>query len=93
MIISSVPYHNFNYVGATFAIYHVNKGEGLNMHEHNYSHATVCHVGSCVVRVKGKEIVMTKETQPINLPANIPHEIEALEDNTVFVNVFAEGKY
>jgi quercetin dioxygenase-like cupin family protein len=36
---------------------------------------------------------MTKETQPINLPANIPHEIEALEDNTVFVNVFAEGKY
>jgi hypothetical protein len=21
------------------------------------------------------------------------HEIEALEDNTVFVNVFAEGKY
>jgi hypothetical protein len=28
-----------------------------------------------------------------NLIANEWHEIEALEDNTVFVNVFAEGKY
>jgi len=32
-------------------------------------------------------------TQPVNLTANEWHEIEALEDVTVFVNVFAEGKY
>ena len=29
----------------------------------------------------------------LNLPAGEWHEIEALEDGTVFVNVFAEGKY
>ena len=32
---------------------------------------------------------MTKDTQPVNLVANEWHEIEALEDGTVFVNVFA----
>jgi hypothetical protein len=36
---------------------------------------------------------MTKESQPITLKANEWHEIEALEDGTVFCNVFAEGKY
>jgi hypothetical protein len=36
---------------------------------------------------------MTKDTQPVNLPAYEWHEIEALEDGTVFVNVFSEGKY
>lgn len=37
--------------------------------------------------------MMTKDTQPVNLVADGWHEIEALEDGTVFVNVFAEGKY
>jgi hypothetical protein len=35
---------------------------------------------------------MTKDTQPVNLVAGKWHEIEALEDGTVFVNVFAESK-
>jgi dTDP-4-dehydrorhamnose 3,5-epimerase-like enzyme len=42
--------------------------------------------------VEGKELVMTKNTQPVNLPGGKWHEIEALEDGTVFVNVFAENK-
>lgn len=87
------PTHKFNYVGAIMAVYHADKEQGLTLHQHEYNHATVCHVGSCVVRVKGKEIILTPFSQPIDLPANIPHEIEALEDGTVFVNVFAEGKY
>jgi len=85
-------YHRFGYVGAMFSVYHANKGEGLPIHEHPYKHAVVCHVGSCMVRVKDKNITVNKETQPIDLPANIPHEIEALEDGTVFVTIFAEGK-
>lgn len=40
-----------------------------------------------------QNVVMTKETQSVNLVANEWHEIEALEDGTVFMNVFAEGKY
>ena len=85
------PHHNFAYVGAQFNVYHADKGEGLPMHQHTWNHATVCQVGSCVVRVKGKEIVMTAKTQPLDLPADIPHEIEALEDGTVFVNIYKAG--
>ncbi len=74
-------------------IFHAKKGEGLTRHEHIYSHLTMCHAGSCIIRKEGKELVMTKDTQPINLVAGEWHEIEALEDGTVFVNVFVEGTY
>jgi quercetin dioxygenase-like cupin family protein len=74
-------------------IYHANKGEGLPRHEHIYAHLTMCHAGSCVIRKEGIEKIVDKNTQPINLKENEWHEIEALEDDTVFVNVFAEGKY
>lgn len=79
--------------GTTLNIYHANRGEGLPSHTHLYSHLTMCFAGSCVVRKQGREVVVTKNTQPINLVGNEWHEIEALEDGTVFVNVFAEGKY
>ena len=79
--------------GTTLNVYHANKAEGLPRHEHNYSHLTMCHAGSCIVRKEGRELVITKNTQPVNLVGGEWHEIEALEDGTVFVNVFAEGKY
>ena len=78
--------------GTTLNVYHANKGEGLPKHDHVYSHLTMCHVGSLIVRKEGRELIMTKDTQPVNLVANEWHEIEALEDGTVFVNVFAENK-
>lgn len=79
--------------GTTLKVYHADKGGGLPRHEHAYSHLTMCHAGSIIVRKEGRELVMTKDTQPVNLVAGEWHEIEALEDGTVFVNVFAEGKY
>jgi quercetin dioxygenase-like cupin family protein len=84
--------HNFTYDGAEISVYHANKGEGLMRHEHFYSHATMCNSGSCIVRLEGKQLILTKDTQPVNLPAHRWHEIEALENETVFVNIFAEGK-
>jgi quercetin dioxygenase-like cupin family protein len=92
-MIALAPRHSFTYDGTQLNVYHANKGEGLPKHEHAYSHATMCNAGSCAIRVENKEIVMTKDTQPVNLIAGKWHEIEALENNTVFVNVFAEGKY
>lgn len=86
-------HHAFMYEGVQLNVYHANKGNGLPKHEHLYSHATVCNAGSIIVRKEGRELIMTKDTQPVNLKAGEWHEIEALEDNTVFVNVFAEGKY
>jgi quercetin dioxygenase-like cupin family protein len=93
MTIKIEPKYMFTYDGATIAIFHANKGDGLPKHEHKYSHATICHSGSCIVRKENKEFVINKEISPINLKENEWHEIEALEDNTVFVNIFAEGKY
>ena len=78
--------------GTNLNVYHANKGEGLPKHDHAYSHLTMCHAGKCIVRKEGRELIMTKDTQPVNLTAGEWHEIEALEDGTIFVNVFAEGR-
>lgn len=87
------PKHSLTYDGATLNIYHAKIGEGLPRHEHTFSHATICAAGSIIVRKEGKELIMTKETQPVNLVAGEWHEIEALKNGTVFINVFSEGKY
>ena len=87
------PFHTIIYDGASIVIYHANKGQGLPKHEHIYAHLTMCHAGSCIIRKEGRSLVMNKNTQPVNLLEHEWHEIEALEDNTVFVNVFAENKY
>lgn len=79
--------------GTMLKIFHANKFQGIEKHEHLCDHLTLCHSGSVVVRKEGRELVMTKDTQPVNLLANEWHEIEALEDGTVFVNVFAQGQY
>ena len=87
------PTHTVVYDGTQLNVYHANKGEGLPKHEHAYAHLTMVHSGSLLVTKEGKSITMTKDTQPVNLVAAEWHELESLEDNTVFVNVFAEGKY
>lgn len=90
----AVP-HKFSVTqdGTTVMIYHPNKNEGIPAHSHSYSHLTICTAGSCIVRKEGKEKVINKDSQPLNLVAGEEHEIEALEDNTVFLNIFAEDKY
>lgn len=92
MVINVPPKYSFNYEGASINIFHANKGEGLPKHEHTYAHATMCHAGSCIVRKENKKFVINKEHTPVNLKENEWHEIEALEDNTVFVNIFSQGK-
>ena len=92
MILNVAPQHVVTQDGIVLNVFHPRKGEGLPKHSHAYSHLTMCHAGSIIVRKEGKELVMTKDTQPVNLTAGGWHEIEALEDDTVFVNVFAEGK-
>jgi len=93
MIQTVAPKHNFTYDGAQLNVHHADKGQGLPKHEHNFSHAIMCNAGSCLVSLEGRSYTMDKNSQPLNLPAGEWHEIEALEDGTVFVNVFAEGKY
>ena len=92
MTIAVGPKHTFTYDGAVLNIYHANKGQGLPRHDHRYAHATFCTSGRCIVRKENKELIMDKTTTPVNLLENEWHEIEALEDETVFVNLFAEYK-
>lgn len=87
------PAHTFTYDGAVVGVYYANKGEGLPKHDHAYAHATFCVAGSCVIRKENKEVVVDKNTQPINLRAAEWHEIEAREDGTVFINICSENKY
>lgn len=87
------PKFSVNQNGTTLNIYHANSGSGLPRHSHSYSHLTMCHAGSCKVSNDRRSIIITKDSQPVNLLANEFHEIEAIEDGTVFVNVFAEGTY
>lgn len=93
MTILITPKHSFTYDGAQLNVYHANAGEGLPKHEHCFSHATICHAGSCKVSLKGRHHIINKNSKPLNLLAGEWHEIEALENETVFVNIFAEGKY
>ena len=85
------PKHVFSYDGVAINVFHVNKGQGLVRHQHAYAHATICHAGSIVIRKEGKEVIATKDSGAFNLRADEWHEIEALENNTVFENIFAEG--
>ena len=92
MTISVSPRFSVMQDQTRIAIYHAQKGEGIPQHQHAYSHLTMCHAGRILVRKEGKQLEMTKNSQPANLVADEWHEIEALEDGTVFVNIFAEGK-
>ena len=84
--------HDFTYGGAVIKVYHGNKNSGLKKHDHEYSHAMICHNGSCLVTLDGRSYKINKNSTPLNLLAGQWHEIEALENNTVFANIFAEGK-
>jgi quercetin dioxygenase-like cupin family protein len=92
MTIQVNPKHSFTYAGTQLNVYHADKGQGLPSHSHVYAHATMCNAGSCLISLEGRSYTIDKNSQPLNLPAAEWHEIKALENGTVFVNVFAEGK-
>ena len=88
MVDKIMPDRSLNHNGSTINVYKADKGQGLPQHNHDYSHITICREGSCIVRREGEsDIVLTKNKQ-VNLVAYNWHEIEALEDGTVFVNMF-----
>lgn len=86
------PKFMFTIKDVTTVVYHAGKGEGLPKHEHNYDHSTMCVSGSCIVRKENKSITLTKDSKPLWLTAPDWHEIEALEDGTIFINTLALGE-
>lgn len=87
MTTPAILHRSFNYKGIRISEFLANKGEGLPKHEHTYSHGVMCIAGSCAIRKENLELVLTPSDSAVVLAANEWHEIEALEDNTIFVNM------
>jgi quercetin dioxygenase-like cupin family protein len=90
-VIARMPVRHFSMDGVRTNVFHVNAGEGIPRHDHAYAHATVCYAGRIRVTKERVQVELTKDDQPVVLRAGEWHEIEALEDGTVFTNVFAEA--
>jgi hypothetical protein len=81
-----------NVDASNYLSHQLNKGEGLRQQAKNSKHAIVCIFGLCVVKTNNFEKVIKVGSQPVNLMAGEEYKIEGLEDGTVFMTVFAEGK-
>jgi quercetin dioxygenase-like cupin family protein len=77
---------NITHQGIDINTYQADVGEGIPMHTHTFSHSTVCQSGSCKVIVGDKVFFLVNNTF-YEMPAGVPHEIEALEDGTTIVNI------
>lgn len=80
----------FTYMGLSVNEYRADAGAGLPKHQHAHAHLTVCIQGKCLVRKEGREFTLDSTSQPVELRGNEWHEIEAIEDGTVFMNVFRQ---
>ena len=87
-MIAVTPRYTFQFGKNTHNVYHCNAGEGLPRHEHTFAHATVCHAGRVGVRKENVQREFAPESGAVILKANEWHEIKALEDGTVFENIF-----
>ena len=90
MIKQLEPIHLFTVENARVHLYYGNVGDGLQKHDHVYSHVTACTSGRLIIRKENVSLEMTKDTQPVSLKQLEWHEIEILEDNTSFSNIFKE---
>jgi quercetin dioxygenase-like cupin family protein len=86
-LITLLPLYTFEYKGSTITFYKGKAGEGLRKHEHNESHLTVLAAGKVCIRKQNAYKELVNGDKPINLKENEWHEIEILEDDTMFFNV------
>jgi quercetin dioxygenase-like cupin family protein len=76
----------FNYEGVKLVHYSGNKGEGLPRHEHLFAHFVMVASGKICIRKENVYKELSSGDEPVILKENEWHEIEILEDNTVFIN-------
>jgi hypothetical protein len=91
ILVNKAPSNRFEYEGMQSAIYYANVNEGLPKHEHINAHLTVCLNGKILVRKESKSAILTPEDEPLVLAGKEWHEIEALENGTIFMNQFMSG--
>jgi hypothetical protein len=76
----------FNYEGVKLIRYSGNKGEGLPQHIHPFAHFVMVACGKICIRKENIYKELSGGDEPVVLKENEWHEIEILEDNTVFIN-------
>jgi hypothetical protein len=91
----NVTSHTWN--GVTATVYYLDKGEKVPRHRHDVDHTTSVLRGSADVVVYGGEasakLMRRVWGVPLEvLPANLDHEITAMEDGTIVMNMIA-GTY
>lgn len=84
------PVRSFAIDGVTINIYYAACGEGLPEHSHAHDHVTACISGSCLITKGGVRHTINAGAMPVRLRAPDPHEIESIEDGTVFINVLGQ---
>ncbi len=67
----------------------MNKGELVDVHTNRWPHWVIIAAGQVKLLPDGNEILVPKfdGTEPYKMLANVPHGFEAMEDNTVVINV------
>jgi quercetin dioxygenase-like cupin family protein len=75
-------------LGCSFQRYDLARGEGLPVHQHDVDHLTVVAAGRIVARTDTRTLEVGPNDKPILFRAGRAHEIEALEDGTVVLNIF-----
>jgi quercetin dioxygenase-like cupin family protein len=89
MVRGPIPFvQTVTFDGVRSNIHECNIGEGLPKHQHAYDHSTLCIRGALLIRKEGKQKVLCPKDPAINLVAGEWHELEALEDGTIFINTF-----
>lgn len=78
-------------LGCSFQRYDLARGEGLPMHQHDVDHLTIVCAGRVVARTDARVVERGPGDPPILFRAHRAHELEALEDGTVILNVFPVG--
>jgi quercetin dioxygenase-like cupin family protein len=79
----------FSGLGQSFVRYVCARGEGLPRHQHDVDHLTIVAAGRIVARTDERSLERGPDDAPIIFRAGRFHEIEALEDGTVVLNVFS----
>jgi quercetin dioxygenase-like cupin family protein len=86
-----------SYGGVTTTVYVMNDGEKIPRHQHTWAHTTSVAAGQTEVEMwthddtKGWLKPMWPGEHAFELPPNIDHEIRALVDGTVVVNLSVGG--
>lgn len=80
--------HQLSAMGMRIDRYTFARGEGLPRHQHDEDHLTVVATGRIVARTDTRTLEVGPSDKPILFRAGRAHEIEALEDGTIVLNIF-----